>query len=72
MTNSCEPVPTFDKRPFYLNHFELCNFKRVGNFELVQCLVLEILPYNHKDVNAKYFGYVSDQGIQSQCNAKPA
>ena len=30
MTNSYEPVSTFNKGPFCLDHFELCNFKRVG------------------------------------------
>ena len=29
MTISCEPVSTFDKRPFCLDNFELCNFKQV-------------------------------------------
>ena len=29
MTNSCEPVSTFNKRPFCLGYFESCNFKRV-------------------------------------------
>ena len=29
MTISCEPVSTFEKRPFCLDNFELCNFKQV-------------------------------------------
>ena len=30
MTNPCEPVSTFNKRLFYLDYSELCNFKRAG------------------------------------------
>ena len=29
MTNSCEPVSTFNKRPFCLSYFESCNLNRV-------------------------------------------
>ena len=30
MTNSCDPVSTFNKKPFCcFDYFELCNFKRV-------------------------------------------
>ena len=72
MTNSYEPVSTLNKRPFCLDHFELCNFKPVGRkqqilsttlgrcrYRFLKFSVLALSLYNHKDVNVKSLGYVS-------------
>ena len=72
MANSCEPVSTFNERPFCLNHFELRNLMRVGRKQHIlsttsrrhrkRCLksvFLAISLQNHKDVNPKYFRHVT-------------
>ena len=72
MTNSYETVSTFNKGPFCLDHFELCNFKRVGRkqqilsttlgrclYRFLKFVVLTLSLLNHKDVNVKSLGYVS-------------
>ena len=38
MTNPCEPVSTFNKRPFCSNHFELCNLTRAGRKQHIRIL----------------------------------
>ena len=73
MTNPVrEPVSTFNKRPFFSNHFELCNLMRVGRKQHILSTTLRrhksrflkfsflaISLQNQKDVNAKSFGYVT-------------
>jgi hypothetical protein len=72
MTNSYEPVSTYNKRPFCSDHFELCNFKRVGRkqqilsttlgrhrYRFLKSSVLALSLENQKDVNAMSLGYVS-------------
>ena len=81
MTNSYEPVSTFNKGPFCLDHFELCNFKRVGRKQQILSLgrcryrflkfsVLALSLYNHKDVNVKSLGYVSGLRNNSLASSK--
>jgi hypothetical protein len=65
-------VSTLNKRPFCLDHFELCNFKCIGlkkhilsttlgryRYRFVKSSVLALSLSNHKDVNVKSLGYVS-------------
>ena len=72
MANSCEPVSTFNKRPFCLNHFELCNLMRVERKQHIlsttsrrhrklcpKFLFLAVSLQNHKDVKPKYFRHVT-------------
>ena len=61
MTNRlCEPVSTFNKRPFCSNYFELCNLVRAGrkqhvyNFEKAHITLSKIL--NSSNVSTKSKG----------------
>ena len=70
---SCEPVSTFDKRPFCLDNFELCNFKQAEGkqqnlsttlarcrYRFIKSSVLALSLYNYMDVNVKSLGYISE------------
>ena len=66
MTNSYEPVSTLNKGPFCLDHFELCNFMRVGRKQQILSTILGRCRYRFlkfsvlaEDINVKSLGYVS-------------
>ena len=73
MAISCEPVSTFDKRPFCLDNFELCNFKQVEGkqqnlsttlawcrYRVIKSSVLALSLKNYMDVNVKSLGFISE------------
>ena len=45
MTNLCEPVSTFNKRPFCLDYSELCNFKRAGRKRHISICITWVYLY---------------------------
>jgi hypothetical protein len=61
MTNSYEPVSTFNKGPFCLDHFELCNFKRVGRKQQILSTTFGKVPVSLSKILS--FGSIS---IKSQ------
>ena len=72
MTNPCESVSTFNKRPFCSNHFRLCNLMRAGRKQhilsttlrrhkimLSKILISSIISTKSKGrYNTKSFSYV--------------